>query len=424
MNNLKEFTIHQSTLLIEALKKIDCNKKGFLIVTDNQEKVVGTLTDGDIRRSFINGCTFENMVNDAQTKEFKYLSVKDNLMNVVDIFKNEKINFIPILDENKGLYNVITKKQLHSLLLLDLHADLKFDFSSLDENVVDYEIYQRPWGFYKTTVMNQYFQSKIISVRPKGQLSLQSHNRREEYWVIGYGKGTVQIDDSIIPVTKGSSMFIPKGAKHRLTNTDSEESLIITEVQIGDYFGEDDIIRYDDIYGRVVTEDKKEINKPIEDYTVNYSTVEIKMLLTDCDGCLTDGGMYYSEKGDELKRFNAKDGMGFSFLRNFGIITGIITGEDVQLNRRRAEKLKLDILESGCKDKLEIVKKYCKEYGIALENVCYIGDDINDIEVLGAVGVSCCPADAAPEVKAVAKCILETQGGQGVIREVINRFIK
>ena len=129
---------------------------------------------------------------------------------------------------------------------------------------------------------------------------------------------------------------------------------------------------------------------------------EIKMFLTDCDGCLTDGGMYYSEHGDELKKFNTRDGMGFALLQEKEIITGIITSENVDLNRRRAEKLKIDILESGCKDKLASIKRICEKRGIKLENVCYIGDDINDIEAIKAVGVGCCPADAIPDVKKVA----------------------
>ena len=77
------------------------------------------------------------------------------------------------------------------------------------------------------------------------------------------------------------------------------------------------------------------------------------MLITDCDGCLTDGGMYYSENGDELKKFNTKDGMAFQLLKENGIITGLITGESVELNRRRAEKLHLDVYEQGCKNKFE-----------------------------------------------------------------------
>lgn len=147
---------------------------------------------------------------------------------------------------------------------------------------------------------------------------------------------------------------------------------------------------------------------------------EIKMFLTDCDGCLTDGGMYYSEKGDELKKFNTRDGMGFALLRQNGIITGIVTSENVDLNRRRAEKLKLDILEADCKDKLSTIKRICDEWGIALDNVCYIGDDINDVEAIKAVGYGCCPADAMPEVKAVAKYVSKANGGEGVIRELVH----
>ena len=146
------------------------------------------------------------------------------------------------------------------------------------------------------------------------------------------------------------------------------------------------------------------------------------MFLTDCDGCLTDGGMYYSEHGDELKKFNTRDGMGFALLRQKGIVTGIITSESVDLNRCRAEKLKLDILEAGCKDKLTAVKRICEERGIYLENVCYIGDDINDIETIKAVGFGCCPADAMPEVKAVADYLATTKGGEGVIREIVEKI--
>lgn len=150
---------------------------------------------------------------------------------------------------------------------------------------------------------------------------------------------------------------------------------------------------------------------------------EIKMFLTDCDGCLTDGGMYYSEKGDELKKFNTRDGMGFKILKEKGILRGIITGEKVELNRRRAEKLKLDILELGCKDKVSAIKRICEEHKIDLENVIFIGDDINDIEVMKIVGYSCCPADAMPQVKSIAKYITKTKGGEGVIREVVEMFV-
>lgn len=151
---------------------------------------------------------------------------------------------------------------------------------------------------------------------------------------------------------------------------------------------------------------------------------EIKMFLTDCDGCLTDGGMYYSEHGDELKKFNTRDGMGFALLRQEGIITGIITSENVDLNRRRAEKLKLDILESGCSNKLNNIIELCKNHDISLKNVCYIGDDLNDISTIQSVGYGCCPRDAINSVKEAADYIASVKGGSGVIREVAEIIIK
>jgi N-acylneuraminate cytidylyltransferase len=149
---------------------------------------------------------------------------------------------------------------------------------------------------------------------------------------------------------------------------------------------------------------------------------EIKMLLTDCDGCLTDGGMYYSEKGDELKKFNAKDGMAFRLLKQMGIIVGIITAEDMQINRNRAKKLNLDILENGCQDKLAAVGRLCQQYGIEMSNVAYIGDDVNDLAVLQSVGYPCCPANAMSPLKDIAKYVTSAKGGEGVIREVTERI--
>lgn len=150
---------------------------------------------------------------------------------------------------------------------------------------------------------------------------------------------------------------------------------------------------------------------------------EIKIFLTDCDGCLTDGGMYYSEHGDELKKFNTRDGMGFALLHKKGIVTGIVTSENVDLNRRRAQKLKLDVLEAGCKDKVTAVKVLCEKYNVSLENVAYIGDDINDLNVIKIVGYGCCPADAMPQIREAAKYVTKAKGGEGVIREVVERII-
>ncbi len=150
---------------------------------------------------------------------------------------------------------------------------------------------------------------------------------------------------------------------------------------------------------------------------------QILMLLTDCDGCLTDGGMFYTEFGDEIKKFNTRDGVAFARLRSAGIVTGIVTGESVDLNRRRAEKLKLDVLVPGCRDKLAAIREICTARGIALENVCYVGDDSIDIEAVKAVGFGCCPADAHASVRACADYVAKTKGGDGVIREITDLLL-
>ena len=151
---------------------------------------------------------------------------------------------------------------------------------------------------------------------------------------------------------------------------------------------------------------------------------KIKCLLTDSDGVLTDSGMYYSEKGDELKKFNTKDGMGFSLLKGAGIITGIITGENVELVRRRAEKMKADEIHLGISNKLEVVNKICQKYNIKLEEIVYIGDDINDIEVIQAVGFGCAVNDGISSVKNVADYITEAKGGEGAVREIVELILE
>lgn len=151
---------------------------------------------------------------------------------------------------------------------------------------------------------------------------------------------------------------------------------------------------------------------------------QIKMLLTDCDGCLTDGGMYYSENGDELKKFSTLDGMGFGLMREHGVICGIITGENTKLVQRRAEKLKLDVLKMGVQNKFATVQGLCVEKGISLEEVAYIGDDINDRELLEQVGFSASVPDALQEIQNIVDYVAVRQGGNGAVRDVIEHLLR
>ena len=150
---------------------------------------------------------------------------------------------------------------------------------------------------------------------------------------------------------------------------------------------------------------------------------EIKIFLTDVDGTLTDAGMYYGEDGNEFKKFNTRDGKGFEILRKAGIKTGIITSENTKIVSNRAEKLKVDYLYQGVEHqgKLEVVKEICLMEGVELDNVAYIGDDLNCKDLLINVGLSACPSDAIEEVRFIPGIrVLSKSGGSGAVREFIN----
>jgi YrbI family 3-deoxy-D-manno-octulosonate 8-phosphate phosphatase len=155
--------------------------------------------------------------------------------------------------------------------------------------------------------------------------------------------------------------------------------------------------------------------------------VKIKLFLSDVDGVMTDAGMYYTESGDEFKKFNTHDGMAFELLRNAGIKTGIITSENTQIVTRRAAKLKVDFLYQGKSDggKLGAAKEICAKEGIDLSEVAYIGDDINCLELLNQVGMAACPSNAVKTIKKIPNIIqLKTAGGSGAVREFVELILE
>ena len=150
---------------------------------------------------------------------------------------------------------------------------------------------------------------------------------------------------------------------------------------------------------------------------------KVRLVATDVDGCLTDGGMYYSQQGDELKRFNAKDGHGFGLLREAGCLCAIITAENTEIVSRRAAKLGITELHQGARDKVSAMESMLEKHGIAWDEVAYLGDDTLDLELLRHVGVSACPSDAVQEVSAAVDVVLESVGGAGVFRELAEMVI-
>lgn len=163
----------------------------------------------------------------------------------------------------------------------------------------------------------------------------------------------------------------------------------------------------------------KEKNKNLEE-----KAKKIKLVLTDNDGVLTDTGVYYSEKGEELKRFSIRDGMGVERLRNLiNIKTVIITGELSGSVKKRAEKLKIDELYLGAKSKESLLDEILKKNSLKRENIAFIGDDVNDIELIKIVGLTAAPADAMQDILEIVDYVCEHKGGNGAFREFAELLI-
>lgn len=151
---------------------------------------------------------------------------------------------------------------------------------------------------------------------------------------------------------------------------------------------------------------------------------DIRLLVMDIDGVMTDGGMYYSESGDEYKKFNAKDGLAIRAIAKRGVHTGIIShGFNTQLIQSRAQRLQIEYVEVSQIPKLETLQRWCTQLAITPQQVCFIGDDLNDEDILRAVGFSACPADAVPAVKNMVHLVLSRKGGEGCIRELIDNYL-
>jgi 3-deoxy-D-manno-octulosonate 8-phosphate phosphatase (KDO 8-P phosphatase) len=169
----------------------------------------------------------------------------------------------------------------------------------------------------------------------------------------------------------------------------------------------------------VIASELRERNKHLLD-----KASKIKIVLTDNDGVLTDTGVFYSDQGEVLKRFSIRDGMGVERLRNLlGIETGIITGELSGSVKTRAEKLMIKELHLGAKDKVSVLKEIMERKKLTGENVAFIGDDVNDIELIKLVGLSASPSDGMLDVRTIVDFVCEEKGGHGAFREFAELII-
>lgn len=150
---------------------------------------------------------------------------------------------------------------------------------------------------------------------------------------------------------------------------------------------------------------------------------QIKLFAMDCDGVLTDAGMYYTETGDEMKKFNTRDGMGIGLLHRLGFYTAIITGENTTIVKNRAVKLGVHNVYQGVEDKVAIMERLLEKYNLTYDEVAYVGDDMNDIELLKKVKCSFSVHDAIENVKNQVRYVTTASGGNGAVREIADLIL-
>jgi 3-deoxy-D-manno-octulosonate 8-phosphate phosphatase (KDO 8-P phosphatase) len=150
---------------------------------------------------------------------------------------------------------------------------------------------------------------------------------------------------------------------------------------------------------------------------------KIKAIAMDVDGVLTDGGVWWGPNGEEWKRFHFADIMGLSLARKSGMVIALISGEDSPLVDRMAEKLGIEDVHKSCKDKAAALRSFSQRYGLRLTEVCFIGDDVNDVGALDIAGLSACPSDARPSVRRHCQFIATLAGGNGAVREVVDQLL-
>lgn len=179
-------------------------------------------------------------------------------------------------------------------------------------------------------------------------------------------------------------------------------------VKIADYFGFD--------IDNLIRRDLRLINR--------IKSAEIKLVVLDVDGTMTDGGMYYTESGDQIKKFNSKDGLAIKRRSESGLLFGIISHAfRSEAIAQRAKLLSIQKVHVGQEKKSDILNTWCQELGITKKQVAYLGDDINDLDVMQEVGFSACPADAVKQIKKIASVVLTKNGGQGCVREFLDEWL-
>jgi 3-deoxy-D-manno-octulosonate 8-phosphate phosphatase (KDO 8-P phosphatase) len=150
---------------------------------------------------------------------------------------------------------------------------------------------------------------------------------------------------------------------------------------------------------------------------------KIKAIAMDVDGVLTDGGVWWGPDGEEWKRFHFADIMGLSLARKSGMRIALVSGENSPLVDRLATKLGIADVYKDCKDKAAALRAFSEQHRVQLQEICFIGDDVNDLPALAIAGLSACPADARPSVRENCQVVTKLGGGNGAAREVVDMLL-
>ncbi len=159
---------------------------------------------------------------------------------------------------------------------------------------------------------------------------------------------------------------------------------------------------------------------------MDYKTLaaKVRLVVFDVDGVLTSGQLFFGAEGEAIKVFHSQDGLGISAARRAGLKTAIITGRWTTMVELRSAELRIDAVYQGVVDKLAALQELLKKYSLTPEQVAYVGDDLNDLTVLSAVGLPCAVGNAVPEVKKAASYVAERSGGNGAAREILEMILK
>jgi mannose-1-phosphate guanylyltransferase/mannose-6-phosphate isomerase len=240
MNNYKLYTTNKRKIL-DVMKIIEKNKKKFVIIL-KKNNIEGIVTDGDIRRQLIRG---DSVYDDVQPRtDFLFLKTGFSLEEAKLKFAEREIDILPVLN-GKEVVDIVRRYEFEHSLFRDVLNNAINEYP-IKETKLEF----RPWGVFKTLFENNFLHIKMLNVFPGESLSYQMHHHRNEHWVIVKGKGEFVLDSDITCKEDGDYVFIPKETPHRMRNISDTNTLIIMEVQTGTYFGEDDIVRFEDKYGR------------------------------------------------------------------------------------------------------------------------------------------------------------------------------